>query len=69
MHPDPRKVSFTTAIVSGNDKGKAWGFNEYGHFDLDGPRAKKLREVEWRTFRMPSRLGTSAIGVLDGSHR
>lgn len=49
LHPDPRLASFTTAIISGGDKG-SWGFNEYGHFDLDGPRAKALRKVEWRTF-------------------
>lgn len=50
LHPDPRLVSFTTAIISGGDKG-SWGYNEYGHFDLDGPRAKKLREREWKTFQ------------------
>lgn len=51
LHPDPRKVSFTTAIISGGyPDGSAWGYNEYGHFDLDGPRAQKLRQVEWKTF-------------------
>lgn len=50
LHPDPRKVSFSTAIISGGPKG-AMGFNEYGHFDLDGPRAQELRKVEWRTFQ------------------
>ncbi|MDP2430760.1 MAG: DUF4238 domain-containing protein [Pseudomonadota bacterium] len=50
LQADPRLVSFTTAIISGGDKG-SWGYNEYGHFDLDGPRAKKLREVEWKTFQ------------------
>lgn len=51
LMPDPRKVTFTTAIIFGNDDGKAWGTNEYGHFDLDGPKAKKLRDTEWRTFQ------------------
>lgn len=51
LHPDPRKVTFSTAIISGNKDGSAWGYNEYGHFDLDGPRAKKLRDVEWKTFQ------------------
>lgn len=50
LHPDPRLVGFTTAIVSGGDNG-SWGYNEYGHFDLDGPRAARLRETEWRTFQ------------------
>lgn len=50
LHPDPRKVSFSTAIISGGPQG-AMGFNEYGHFDLDGPRALELRKVEWRTFQ------------------
>jgi hypothetical protein len=52
LQPDPRKVSFSTAIISGGyPDGSAWGYNEYGHFDLDGPRAQKLREIEWRTFQ------------------
>lgn len=51
LHPDPRKVSFTTAIISGGGKHGSMGFNEYGHFDLDGPRAKVLREIEWKTFQ------------------
>jgi len=50
LHPDPRPVSFTTAIISGSDKG-SWGYNEYGHFDLDGPQARKLRDREWKTFQ------------------
>lgn len=50
LQPDPRLVSFTTAIISGGKKG-SWGYNEYGHFDLDGPRARKLRAVEWKTFQ------------------
>jgi hypothetical protein len=50
LHPDPRLVSFTTAIISGGGKG-SYGYNEYGHFDLDGPRAKKLREKEWKSFQ------------------
>lgn len=49
--PDPRKVTFTTGTVFGYGDGKAWGRNEYGHFDLDGPQAKKLRQTEWHTFQ------------------
>ncbi len=51
LHPDPRKVSFTTAIISGGGKGPSLGTNEYGHYDIDNVKAKKLREVEWRTFQ------------------
>lgn len=51
LHPDPRKVSFTTGILIGHKDGSAWGTNEYGHFNLDGPRAQKLRAVEWDTFQ------------------
>lgn len=51
LHPDPRKVSFTTAIISGGGKGPSFGTNEYGHYDIDNSKAKKLREVEWRTFQ------------------
>jgi hypothetical protein len=50
LQPDPRLVSFTTATISGNDHA-SWGYNEYGHFDLDSLRAKKLREIEWKTFQ------------------
>ncbi|MFM0167665.1 DUF4238 domain-containing protein [Paraburkholderia sediminicola] len=49
--PDPRKVTFTTGTVIGYGDGKAWGRNEYGHFDLDGPKARKLRQTEWQTFQ------------------
>lgn len=49
--PDPRKVSFSTAIFTGGEKGPSLGTNEYGHYDIDNPRAKALREVEWRTFQ------------------
>lgn len=51
LHPDPRKVSFSTAILMGFKDGGAFGHNEYGHYDLDGARAKALREVEWKTFQ------------------
>ena len=51
MCPDPRKVSFSTAIITGGGKGPSLGTNEYGHYDIDNPRAKALREVEWRTFQ------------------
>lgn len=49
--PDPRKVSFTTAIFTGGGKGPSFGTNEYGHYDIDHPRAKKLRDIEWNTFQ------------------
>lgn len=48
---DPRKVSFTTAIFTGGGKGSSFGTNEYGHYDIDHPRAKKLRDIEWNTFQ------------------
>lgn len=51
LMPDPRKVRFTTAILVGYKNGGAWGVNEYGHQDLDGPRAEALRRVEWKTFQ------------------
>ena len=51
LHPDPRKVSFTTAIISGGGKGPSLGTNEYGHYDIDNKKAKKLRENEWHTFQ------------------
>jgi hypothetical protein len=51
LHPDPRKVSFSTGILMGFKDGGAFGHNEYGHYDLDGPRAKALREEEWKTFQ------------------
>lgn len=53
--PDPRKVKFTTAIISGGGKGPPLGTNEYGHYDIDHPRAKKLREIEWNTFQAAKR--------------
>lgn len=51
LHPDPRKVSFTTAIISGGGKGPSLGTNEYGHYDIDNKRAKELRAIEWNTFQ------------------
>lgn len=51
LMPDPRKVSFTTGIVMGFQGGGGWGSNEYGHQDIDGARARALREVEWKTFQ------------------
>jgi hypothetical protein len=51
LHPDPRKVSFSTAIIAGGGSGPPLGTNEYGHFNLDNPRAVALREVEWKTFQ------------------
>lgn len=51
LGPDPRKVSFTTAIFTGGGSGGSFGTNEYGHYDIDHPRAKKLRNVEWKTFQ------------------
>ncbi|MES2948169.1 MAG: DUF4238 domain-containing protein [Pseudomonadota bacterium] len=51
LHPDPRKVSFTTGIFTGGGRGPSLGTNEYGHYDLDNAKAKSLREVEWRTFQ------------------
>ncbi len=49
--PDPRKVSFSTAIFTGGGSGPSLGTNEYGHYDLDNPRALALREAEWKTFQ------------------
>lgn len=49
--PDPRKVPFTTAIITGGGKGPSLGTNEYGHYDIDHPRAKKLRDIERKTFQ------------------
>ena len=49
--PDPRRVSFTTGIVAGGPGGRMAGTNEYGHWELDDPRAQKLRDVEWKTFQ------------------
>lgn len=51
LMPDPRKVSFTTGTLVGFEGGGGWGVNEYGHQDVDGARARELREVEWRTFQ------------------
>lgn len=51
LRPDPRKVSFSTAIFSGGGKGPSLGTNEYGHYDIDNPRAEALRKVEWNTFQ------------------
>lgn len=51
LMPDPRKMSFSTEIVVGYKDGSAWGTNEYGHKDFDNARAKKLREIEWKTFQ------------------
>ena len=51
LHPDPRKVSFTTGFLVGREGGGGWGVNEYGHHDLDAPKAQALRKVEWKTFQ------------------
>ena len=51
LGPDPRKVSFTTGIFSGGGSGPSLGTNEYGHYNIDHPRAKALRAIEWKTFQ------------------
>lgn len=51
LMPDPRKVSFTTGFVMGFKGGGGWGTNEYGHRNMEDPRALKLRETEWKTFQ------------------
>jgi hypothetical protein len=51
LGPDPRKVSFTTGIVAVGGSGGSFGTNEYGHYELDHPRAEVLRKVEWKTFQ------------------
>ncbi len=51
LQPDPRKVSFTTGIITGGGRGRSLGTNEYGHYNIDDPRAVALREVEWKTFQ------------------
>lgn len=55
LSPDPRKVDFHTSTLVGFKDGGAWGINEYGHRDLDGPRAQTLRSVEWKTFQASKR--------------
>ena len=51
LGPDPRKTSFTTGTLAGGGSGGSFGTNEYGHFQLDNPRAEKLRKIEWTTFQ------------------
>lgn len=51
LGPDPRKTSFTTGILTGGGNGRSFGINEYGHTQLDNPRAEKLRKIEWVTFQ------------------
>lgn len=49
--PDPRKIPFTTGIITGGGGNPSFGTNEYGHYNIDDPRAKKLRNIEWTTFQ------------------
>jgi hypothetical protein len=55
LHPDPRRVSFSTEIIVGYKDGSTYGQNEYGHHSFDNKRAKALRDVEWETFEAAKR--------------
>lgn len=51
LSPDPRKVSFSTAIYVGYKDGRSRGWDEYGRMpDDDDPRVKAQRERERATF-------------------
>ncbi|PMQ06543.1 hypothetical protein DyAD56_03540 [Dyella sp. AD56] len=56
LMPDPRKVSFTTGFVVGFEGGGHWGANEYGHRNIDDPRAHALRAVEWDAHQRAKRV-------------
>jgi hypothetical protein len=51
LMPDPRKISFTTGIFTGNDNGPTWAQDEYGRIPNDkDPNIKKKRDKEFKTF-------------------
>ena len=66
LMPDPRKVSFSTGIFMGNDKGPVWAQDEYGRIPNDNdPQVKKKRDKEWQAFQTAKRSWDSIYGPLD----
>jgi hypothetical protein len=55
LMPDPRKVSFSTAMYVGQKDGSSWGVSEYGHRGPDSTQLLRLREKEWDTFQAAQR--------------
>lgn len=55
LMPDPRLVSFTTGVVARFDSGRGMALNEYGHRQVDNPRAAALRAKEWKSFQASKR--------------
>ena len=65
LMPDPRKVSFSTAIMAGFKDGSAWGVDEYGRPPRDDdPVIKAKRDVEWKAFHKWKKIWDDKFGEL-----
>ena len=66
LFPDPRKVSFTSGIFTGNDDGPIWAQDEYGRLpDNKNPEIKRKRDKEWGTFNEFKKTWESIYGPLN----
>ncbi len=66
LMPDPRKVSFSTGIYMGGDKGPVWAQDEYGRIPNDkDPQVKRKRDKEWQAFQASKRSWDSIYGPLN----
>jgi hypothetical protein len=65
LHPDPRKVHFTTDSLMTFQGGGVWGSDEYGRPPReDDIAAKQRRDREWMTFQHAKTSWDSAFGKL-----
>jgi hypothetical protein len=64
LHPDPRKVSFSTDVLMEYKDGSAWGTDEYGRLPIEDAEVKRLRDHEWRTFHRAQQSWDTIYGEL-----
>lgn len=64
LHPDPRKMPFSTGIAAGGGQGPPVARDEYGHHDMNDPKAEAQRRREWRTFHAWREAWTTRYGSL-----
>ena len=66
LMPDPRKVSFTTGIYMGDDKGRVWAQDEYGRIPDDkNPKVIEKRHRERQAFDSFRRAWDTIYGPLE----
>lgn len=65
LHPDPRKVNFSTDVIMGYEDGSFSGQDEYGRLPFkDDAEVNRLRDHEWRTFQRARQSWDTMYGKL-----